>query len=257
MRGWAGLHSAAEADLQACCRPTARPPDVRPHALAKTQRRHPQEPTGTHTPPPRSMICDWRRPGESTKRATEECVLRYRWASFPLNGIRQPDHHVIGSRAGPRPSEEHQVTLLRISIAAAGAALALGGGAALAAPALMNNDAHGDQVSAAAHSCPRHASSDRDSHGDCVSKVATGNARSGSGSSTTDRDKHGDLASAAARSAGRGNGGVASQASGTNGTNNDLHGDAVSTAAHTCPFGTPADRDGHGDCVASVAKAHK
>jgi hypothetical protein len=184
-------------------------------------------------------------------------VLRYSWASFLLNGWRQADHHLIRSRAGPGPLEGHQVALLRISIAAAGAVLALGGGAALAAPALMNNDTHGDQVSAAAHSCPRHASSDRDIHGDCVSKVATANAKSGSGSSTTDRDKHGDLASATAGSAGRGNEGAASQTSGNTGTNNDQHGEAVPTAAHTCPSGTTADRDAHGDCVAKVARANK
>lgn len=152
------------------------------------------------------------------------------------------------------------MTLLRISIAAAGAVLALGGGAALAAPALMSNDAHGDQVAAAAHSCQRHASSDRDIHGDCVSKVATANATSGSRSSTTDRDKHGDLTSAAAGSAGRGSKGASSQnveTSGSHPTNQDQHGDVVSTAAHTCPSGTKADRDAHGDCVAKIAGANK
>ena len=152
------------------------------------------------------------------------------------------------------------MAFLRISIAAAGAVLALGGGAALAAPALMSNDTHGDQVSAAAHSCQRHAPSDRDIHGDCVSKVAVANATNGSRSSTTDRDEHGDVTSAAAGSAGRGSEGAVSQnvdTSGSHPTNQDQHGDAVSTAAHTCPSGTRADRDAHGDCVAKVAGGNK
>ena len=150
------------------------------------------------------------------------------------------------------------MALLKISIAAAGAVLALAGGAALAAPALMSNDAHGDQVSAAAHKCQRHTSSDRDVHGDCVNRVATANAKSGP-RSTTDRDTNDDLNSAGEDSADRDSEGAESAdgaRSVSHSTDKDQHGDAVSAAAHTCPSGTRADRDAHGDCVSKVARSH-
>ena len=151
------------------------------------------------------------------------------------------------------------MSVLRIAIAAASAALALGGGAAFAAPAVMSKDAHGDLVAAAAHQCPKHVPSDRDSHGDCVSKVARSEAgkptpRSESsskpGSSKPGQDGHHAPATEAASTS------KPAVSTGTPSPNGDQHGDAVSAAAKSCPPGSARDRDAHGDCVSAVAGPH-
>lgn len=123
---------------------------------------------------------------------------------------------------------------LRICLAGLAAVLALGGGTALAAPALMGSVSHGDKVSAAAQSCSKGAG---DAHGDCVNAVAENEKET-----THSTSAHGQSGSGSA-------GGSQSSSS-----NNDAHGDAVSAAAKSCAHGTASDRDAHGDCVSAVAK---
>jgi len=121
------------------------------------------------------------------------------------------------------------VISLRICLAGAATVLALGGGTALAAPALVGSVSHGDSVSAAAGSCSKGVHSD---HGACVSAVAeqeTTHSTSGRSSAEGSSDSK----------------------SGSN----DAHGDAVSAAAKSCAHGTASDRDFHGECVSAVARS--
>jgi hypothetical protein len=148
------------------------------------------------------------------------------------------------------------MSVLRIALAAAGAALALGGGAAFAAPSVMsmNRDAHGDLAAAAAHQCPKHVASDRDSHGDCVSKVADSKAAKPAekveASPEKGQDGHRDPATGAPSTS------KPAAATGSLSSGGDQHGDAVSAAAKSCPSGTRRDHDAHGDCVSEVAGHH-
>ena len=71
---------------------------------------------------------------------------------------------------------------LRIAILGAAAALALGTAGAMAMSEGIGGadpDGHGDAVASAARNCPHHASGDRDSHGDCVSAIASANGNNG------------------------------------------------------------------------------
>jgi len=109
--------------------------------------------------------------------------------------------------------------------------LALGGGTALAAPALMGSVSHGDSVSAAAESCSKGAGS---AHGACVSAVAERET-------THSSSAHGQ------------SGAESRSDSKASSSPNDAHGDAVSAAAKSCAHGTASERDAHGDCVSAVA----
>ena len=117
---------------------------------------------------------------------------------------------------------------IRLTLAAAGGALALTGGAVFASTAGMSltaaGDSHGDAVSTAAQTCPHGTAKDRDAHGDCVASAA----RTNSG-----QTKHGT------------------------GSDRDQHGDNVSSVATSGPTGTSKDRDAHGDAVSQVARSPK
>jgi hypothetical protein len=115
---------------------------------------------------------------------------------------------------------------IRLTLAAAGGALALAGSAVFASTAGLSltaaGDSHGDAVSKAAHTCPTGTATDRDAHGDCVSSAARTNA--------------GHAAAGTRR-------------------NHDQHGDNVSSVATSGPTGTSSDRDAHGDAVSAAARS--
>jgi hypothetical protein len=107
--------------------------------------------------------------------------------------------------------------------------LALGGGTALAAPALVGSVSHGDSVSAAAAACSHTAG---DARGDCVNAAAQKSNASGD----------------------HGQSGATDNGSKPSGTPDNAHGMAVSAAAKSCAHGTASNRDAHGDCVSGVAR---
>jgi len=120
---------------------------------------------------------------------------------------------------------------LRIYLAGAAAVLALSGGTALAAPALMGSVSHGDGASGAAATC---AHSTGSAHGACVSAAAQ--------SRTTHSSDAG------------GQSGESDNGSKPGSSPDNAHGMAVSAAAKSCAHGTASDRDAHGDCVSAVAR---
>jgi hypothetical protein len=111
--------------------------------------------------------------------------------------------------------------------------VALGGGTALASPALMGSVSHrlGDSVAASASACSQSTGS---AHGACVSAAA---------------EKKTDTSSGGSGDQSRGD-------SKSSGSSADAHGDAVSAAARSCAHGTASDRDAHGDCVSAVARSN-
>lgn len=105
--------------------------------------------------------------------------------------------------------------------------LALGGGTALAAPALMGNVSH------------------RDSGSMGVCSQAGGTARGVCASDPVEKGtSHSSNAGA----------GTSQRGSEAGTSSSDAHGMAVSAAAKSCAHGTTSDRDAHGDCVSAVAR---